>query len=363
MEFIKTFLVRGALFMASAAVLLTASQGVSQTLRLNPIKPTVGPTAQTVTITDEQQAILAVRQVKPAVVSVVGSVGLADFAPGSVDTSFGTGFIIESNGYIITNNHVVDDPKAEYNVILLDGQRFPARVVGFDSYYDIALLKIEAVNLATVPLGNSDALETGQTVFAIGNSLGKYQHTVSKGVVSGLGRSISPGTQSDPKPRLQNLIQTDAAINPGNSGGPLVNMSGQVIGMNTAVDRDGEGVGFAIPVNVFKESIQQMKSSGKVSRPYIGLNFVTITRSVQATQRLTQSQGAYVITVVAGSPAARAGIQPNDIIIAIDRQTLSERTELDQVIQRYQAGNQVMITLLRAGKELQLPVILGEYTK
>lgn len=313
-------------------------------------KPTVN--------SDEHQGILAVRSVKAAVVSVVGTTQEV-LAP--VDSSAGSGFIISNDGYIVTNSHVVQDAQAQYSVIFIDGKKFPVRVVGVDKLTDIALLKIEANGLATVKFGNSDSLETGQSVFAIGNSLGKYQNSVTRGVVSGLGRDVSIGSVNDPRPRFQNLIQTDASINPGNSGGPLVNLSGEVIGMNTLIDPSGRGLGFAIPVNSIKQSVEQIRSTGKTTRPYLGVNFVTINPTVKALKGLPVDNGALVVAVVVGSSAFNAGIVAGDIILQISSEVITAQNEMDKIIAKYQAGNQVMLKIIRGGQNLDFPVILGEY--
>src|SRR3989344_3597028 len=234
--------------------LFVSGVAVSQSIKLNPIKPGQKLIAQ---ISDEQQAILAVRKAKASVVSIEGFkslLGNGNSTP-TVEPTNGSGFIYSADGLVVSNSHVVQDPLAEYTVVLANGSKYPAKVLGLDKFNDVAVLKIEAKNLPASALANSDDLETGQSVFAIGNSLGIYQNTVTRGVISGLGRMVSVGTPQDAKPRFQNLIQTDAAINPGNSGGPLVNFLGEVIGINTAIDRTGEGVAFAVPVNLVKSSV------------------------------------------------------------------------------------------------------------
>lgn len=307
---------------------------------------------------DETRAIQAVRNTKISVVNIVGSreSGL------QVDAVYGTGYIVESNGYIISNSHVVESKNLDYRVQLFTGEEFPARVIGIDKYFDIAVLKIESKNLATVKLGNSDSLETGQTVFAIGNSLGKYQNTVTRGVVSGLNRNISIGTRQNPAPRLQNLIQTDASINPGNSGGPLINIYGEVIGMNTVIDTEGQGLGFAIPINVIKDAYNQLKTLGKVPHPYLGISFETIDKNLKFTENLVVDQGALVVNLDPQGPAAKAGLKIRDVIIAINGEVLTTKNELDVLMQRkYQAGNQVLLRVKRGGEVLDFTIILGEY--
>lgn len=344
-------------------VLFFADQGISQNIKFNPIKPVSQKVEQ---FSDEQQAILAVRKAKASVVNIMGYTTRVNSGglPTSVDTTLGTGFVIDSEGLIVTNSHLASQTNIEILVVLADGTEYPATVLGLDKFNDVALLKIEARNLPAAQLGDADTLETGQTVFAIGNSLGKYQFSVTKGVVSGLGRLVdSPSANpSDPQPRLYNLIQTDAAINPGNSGGPLVDLEGRVIGITTIIDRNGEALGFAVPINVVKESVNQLKTLGKVSKPYFGVSFLTVNRAVQIQNGLPVANGALVTAVAPNSPAAQVGILPGDVIIKINDSKLNLVNELDAVLQRFKAGNQVFVTLLRNGEELYLPVILGDYS-
>jgi S1-C subfamily serine protease len=340
------------------AMIAVSAQAVGQNLKLNPIKP-----GSNKAITDEQQAILAVRKIKASVVNIIGDIKPTQgeaikLQAGEVS---GTGFIWSKDGYIVTNQHVVENEQGQFSAVFSDGTSFPAKVIGRDKYSDVALLKIEANNLTPAVLGDSNGLETGQSVFAIGNSVGKYQNTVTRGVVSGLSRAISVNAQGTSAPRLQNLIQTDASINPGNSGGPLINMAGEVVGMNTAIDTTAQGIGFAVPVNVVKASVEQIRTLGKVSHPYLGVSFLSLTKSIQEWNGLPLNEGAFISEVVAKGPAFFAGIKPGDIITAVDRQKITQYNELDSMLLKYQAGNQILVSLLRDGQNLDLPVILGEY--
>jgi S1-C subfamily serine protease len=211
--------------------------------------------------------------------------------------------------------------------------------------------------MATVRFGNSDALETGQSVFAIGDALGKYQHTVTRGVVSGLERDVSVDSS---RPRYKNLIETDATINQGNSGGPLINMSGEVIGMTTLLEQ-GSGLGFAIPSNYIQSTLEQLKSLGKATRPYLGVSYTRVDQAVKAVAGLSASAGAYVQSVTGGSPAANAGVRPGDVITHINGEALAPVQELDKLLIRFASGTQILLHINRAGQELDLPVILGEY--
>ncbi len=303
---------------------------------------------------DEQQGIMAVRIAKAAVVSILGSnEGVISSSTTSIslqpiNTIAGTGFIVDANGIIVSNNHVVWDSTLNYTVTLADGTQYPAKVLALDKYDDIAILKIEASGLPVVKLGDSSALETGQTVFAIGNSLGKYQDTVTRGVVSGLGRAIAvPSADGSFGPRLQNLIQTDAAISPGNSGGPLINMSGSVVGMNTLYDSEGSSLGFAIPINTIKSAVSQLQTYGKVQKSYLGVRFQS------------EADGAHVASIVDGSPAALAGLKVGDVITAINHEKITASNELDTVASKYTPGTQVLITYMRGAEQNDAAVVFG----
>ncbi len=341
-------------------VVFVVQTGVAQNIKFSPIKPQA---KQNALLTDEQQGILAVRKAKASVVNIVGRKN--DIGPGKVisgiDITNGTGIVWSADGYIVSNSHVVEDVAFEYEVVFADGSSYPAKVVGKDKYNDVALLKIERSGLTSATVGDSDALETGQTVFAIGNSLGKYQNTVSRGVVSGLGRAIDIGSEAKPLPRLQNLIQTDAAINLGNSGGPLVNMAGEVVGMNTLIENDAASIGFSVPINTVKKSVEQLKNFGKASRPYMGIQYQTITPEARVLYGFSASNGAAVSIVAKNSPAQKAGLKDGDIILEINREVLSAQNELDKILTKYQAGDQILLKVLRGKNTLELLLILEEY--
>jgi serine protease Do len=342
-----------------------AAQGIAQDIKFNAIKPT----ASSANLTDEQQGILAVRKAKASVVDIIGTASASSTSASAAtspsieaipnESVAGTGFIIDSSGLIVTNNHVIDSPGLSYSVILADGTTYPATIMGTDKFDDIALIKINATGLTAATLGNSDNLETGQTVFAIGNALGQYQDTVTRGVVSGLSRAVNE-TGDSTAPTTHNWIQTDAAINLGNSGGPLIDLDGDVIGMDTLIDSEGNSLGFAIPINAIKDAISQLKTFGTVSRPYLGVEFENIDQELQQQNNLPVSNGALIETVIGGSPADLAGLQPNDIITAVNNIKLNQTSQLDQVIQTYEAGSQVTLKVSRNGQTLDLPVVLGE---
>ncbi|MDE2312168.1 MAG: trypsin-like peptidase domain-containing protein [Patescibacteria group bacterium] len=342
---------------------VTALPGMAQKIQLNPIKPAVNQA-----LTDEQQGILAVRSVKPAVVNLIGTpqgapatFGGDSPQPDSQENGVeGTGFLIDSSGLVVTNNHVVQDDNLKYTVTFADGSQYEAKILGHDKYDDVALLKIDGRDFPAVKFGDSATLETGQTVFAIGNSLGQYQNSVTRGVVSGLGRTLDAVDQTSPLPRLQQLIQTDAAINPGNSGGPLIDLAGEVIGINTMIDMRGSGVGFAVPANVVKDVVSQIQMFGKVSHPYFGVGFVTASKD-QMFGKPALSQGAYVEEVSPDSPAASAGLKVGDVIVAINHEVLTQVNELDTVIAKYRAGDQILVSFVRDGKNYDIPLILSEF--
>jgi len=349
-------------------IMLVAGQAFSQSIKFNSIKPV----AQTA-LTDEQQGILAMRTAKASVVDIIGiplqtppantsvdSIGLSP--SGSQDEVFGTGFVLTADGKIVSNNHVVGDATMKYYVILSDGTQYPATILYQDKYDDVALLKINAQNLTPAKLGDSGALETGQTVFAIGDSLGQYQYTVTRGVISALGRSVDEGNSGSVQDnvRLHNLIQTDASINPGNSGGPLVNLAGEVVGMNTLIDTSGSGLGFAVAINTIKDAVHQLDIFGKVSRPYLGIQFESIDPLIQRDKQLPVNSGALVDSVVAGSPAQSGGIMPGDIILAVNGLPLSQNRALDDALQSFYAGSQITLKVLRGSQNLELSVILGQ---
>ncbi len=282
----------------------------------------------------------------------------------------GTGFIITSDGLILTNKHVVSDANSTYTVVMTDGKIYDAKVQSTDPYNDLAVIKIEARNLPVVELGDSDQLQVGQWVVAVGNALGKFQNTVTSGVVSAKGRSIqaSDSNSGQNSENLSNLLQTDTAINPGNSGGPLVNLKGQVIGINTAVASNAQGIGFAIPINAAKSAIESIKKSGKIIRPYLGVRYVQLTPDISKQNNLSVEQGALIargssladFAVVPGSPADRAGIVENDIITEVNGEKIDQDHNLVGLIQQYQVGEEVEVKLISKGKEKNVKVKLEE---
>lgn len=275
--------------------------------------------------------------------------------PQQIKNATGTGFIIDSNGYILTNQHVIDGAKNIKVTLQGKDNPFNATVVGKDYELDLAILKIDASNLQTVPMGDSDIMRPGDSVIAIGNPLG-LDHTVTTGVVSAKGRPITIQDRN-----YKNLIQTDAAINPGNSGGPLINIQGQVIAINTAISTDGQGIGFAIPINTAKSIMQELMTSGKVIRPYLGISMADITPEVASQLQISQNtKGTVIAKVLTNSPAAQAGVKYMDVMVSIDGNQVSNGVQVQDYIQKQQVGQTVKLGILRNNQSLTISVTLKE---
>lgn len=280
----------------------------------------------------------------------------------------GSGFLVTENGLIVTNKHVVEDTRAEYTVVMNDGKEYPADVVARDPVQDIAIIKIEGSGFPIMALGDSDQMKIGQTVVAIGNSLGEFSNSVSKGIISGLQRSLTAGSASGRSEQLTNIIQTDAAINPGNSGGPLLNINGEVIGVNVAVAQGAENVGFAIPVNQFKRIITQVKDTGKISSPFLGVRYVIVDEELKEANNLDFDYGAIVVrgekisdlAVVPGSPADKAGIVENDIILEIDGEKIDAKNPVANIISNYDIGEEITLKVWHRGEMREVKTRLEE---
>jgi S1-C subfamily serine protease len=279
----------------------------------------------------------------------------------------GTGFIISEDGMILTNAHVVADEEADYTVLTNDGQKYKAKVLARDTLRDLAIIKVEnKKNFRTLKLGDSDALQIGQTVIAIGNALGEYRNTVSVGVISGLGRQVTAqGGQTIVT--LEDVIQTDAAINRGNSGGPLLNLKGEVIGVNFALAEPAQNIGFAIPINKAKKTIEQVKTLGKVVYPFLGVRYVLIDEKIQKENNLPVNYGAWVQkgdqgepAIFPGSAAQKAGLQEGDIILEFNGQKITKNNSLAELILEKNPGDKVTLKILRGEKEFSVEVILDE---
>jgi len=283
----------------------------------------------------------------------------------------GSGFIVSKDGYVLTCNHVVEDFEADYTVILEPEKRYKAKVMSRDPLTDTAVLKIEGGNnLPFLKLGNSDNVELGETVLAVGNPLGEFEDTLSMGIVSGLSRKITAysGTPTTSKATsLRGLIQTDAAINPGNSGGPLVNMAGEAIGINTAMVMGAENIGFALPINYIKEDLAEVKLEGRVKRAYLGIKYVLLNEQIAKANKIDCNLGALVVremfgepAVAKGSSADKAGVKEYDIILEINGKKITQDNTLNDAIAQCAIGENIHILVLRNGEEFSLETVLKE---
>lgn len=318
--------------------------------------------------TSQEEAIIkVVKEVSPAVVSIM---------KGEIEG--GTGFIVSEDGMILTNKHVVLDEEAEYTVFTNDGRKFSAKVLAQDPIQDLAVLGIEQEktvdgngefvleSFPTVKLGDSDKLESGQTVIAIGNALGEFRNTVSVGVISGLGRKITASGGGFVE-ILEDVIQTDAAINKGNSGGPLLNLRGEVVGINTAMALEAQSIGFAIPINKAKKDIEQVKTIGKIVYPFLGIRYVLISEKIKEENDLPVDYGAFVIDGEPGEPAIwpdsaaeKAGLKEGDIVLEFNDEKITTENTLAKIIVKYNPGDEIVLKILRGTKEISVEVTLDE---
>ena len=319
-------------------------------------------------ITQEEEVIAnVVEKVAPSVVSIVTSSQTTSFYGGVQEQSgAGSGIVVSADGYVLTNKHVVEGVNT-VDVVMHDGTTHKdVKVLGSDPLNDIAFLKIDGVkDLAAAELGDSSSVRVGQKVMAIGNSLGQYQNTVTSGIVSGTGRPIS-AQAGDQVEHLTDLIQTDAAINPGNSGGPLLNHSGQVVGVNTAIVEDAQGIGFAIPINATKGVLKGVLEGKGVQRAYLGVTYVSLTATAAEEYGLSVKRGGYVYNgnesaVVAESPAARAGVQNKDIITKVGGLEVGAKGDVGSLVAEYAPGDTIELTLLRGDQTLTVKVTLATY--
>lgn len=322
-------------------------------------------------ILEESNAIIdATNKVAPAVVSIMTKQTYQDVFGRTYEASgAGTGFIITNDGLVLTNKHVASDTNITYTVVTADGKSYDAKIQSVDPYNDIAVLKIDAKNLPVVELGDSSQMEVGQWVVAIGNSLGQYHNSVTAGIISAKNRQVTASDSSGQSAeQLDGLLQTDAAINSGNSGGPLLNLKGQVVGINTAVAANAQGIGFAIPINSAKKAIDSIKETGRIIRPYVGVRYVAITKDIAEQNKLSVDYGALIVkgnsygqvAVVPGSPADKAGIKENDIILEINGEKIDDNNSLVSLIQQYNVGDTVEFKVLSGGKEKTVKVTLEE---
>jgi len=329
----------------------------------------------------EDKIIKVVKDVSPSVVSVVVIKEVPvyssyDFFWGipvvqgteKKQVGAGSGFIVSSDGLIVTNKHVVEDTKAEYVIITNDDEEYSVNFLARDPVQDIAILKIQSnEQFKAIKLGSASSIQIGQTAIAIGNALGELKNTVSVGVISGLGRTVTASGQ-DSTEVLEDIIQTDAAINPGNSGGPLLNLSGEVIGINTAAS-SGENIGFAIYIDKAIRDIEQVKTIGKISYPFLGIRYVLIDEDIAKDKKLSVDYGALImrgsnysdVAITPNSPAEKAGLKENDIVLELEGEKITKNNSLAKIILKYNPGDTVSLKILRNNLETIINVVLGEW--
>jgi len=282
----------------------------------------------------------------------------------------GTGFFVRADGLIITNKHVVERDDVDYTVVTNDGKKHPARVLARDPVNDLALISIAGKDFPVLALGDSGKVKLGQTVIAVGNALGQFSNTVSKGIISGLSRSIVAGDGYSGSETLTGVIQTDAAINPGNSGGPLLNLSGEVIAINTAIAGGAQNIGFALPIKIAKHLVDQYLAKGKISYPFLGVRYIIITPEFAKKETLPFEYGALILrgqstrdlAVVPGSPADKAGLTENDIILEINGAKITADNPVDKIIASFEIGQEITLKVYSKGKTKDVVVKLGERT-
>ena len=360
-------LLAAALASGGTVVALSATGAFQQSAQ--PASSPVGATVsarQPVTI-DEDSAIIDVAALAgPAVVKITTSASAASEFGSIPETGVGSGVIYNPSGWILTNRHVVEGGNA-LSVELKDGRVFPGEIYGIDTLTDLAIVKIEGPDLPTASLGDSDSLEVGQLVIAIGSPLGTYSNTVTSGIVSAKGRSIAAEGSTVP---LNNLIQTDAAINPGNSGGPLLDAAGNVVGINTAIARDSTGIGFSIPINIAKPIMDQAVAGEELARPYLGVRYEPVTVALAKENDLPVEHGALLRPGTAADGSQRPAVEPNgpaevgglkdgDIILSVDGQVIDDEHPLDATLSQHAPGRAVSVEVQRGNQTVTLEVTLG----
>lgn len=325
---------------------------------------------------EESVVIDAVKKVGPSVVTIVEDLPAAsqepfNFGPFSIfgfgepsiqdpqPRNIGSGFVVSNDGLIVTNKHVVSDTSAKYQILTSSDKTYNVEKIYRDPLNDIAVLKISAPGLRSVELGDSSNLQVGQFVIAIGTALGQFRNTVTTGVISGLGRGISAGNPYEGfAEKLDNVIQTDAAINPGNSGGPLLNSSSQVIGVNTAIASTGQNIGFALPINMIKTSLDNFNKGGAFDRPYLGVSYRILDKEIATLNDMPS--GAYVDSVVPLSPADKAGVRRGDIILELNGKRIEkDKFELSTGVSQNKVGDKITLKVWREGKIIEISVVLG----
>lgn len=344
-------------------------------------------------IEEESATISVVDQVAPSVVSIVikvprssiqGSGNVFDYFDSRffdqvpltdeeknelVEVGGGTGFFMSADGYIVTNRHVVSEDGATYTIVTNDGAELPATVVAEDAFLDIAVLDISGDGYPVAALGDSDRIRIGQTVIAIGNTLSEYRNTVTKGVVSGINRRVLAGDDFGADEVIERAIQTDAAINPGNSGGPLINLLGEVIGINTAVSFEGQSIGFALPINDVKKIVDDIEQYGRIVRPWLGVRYIPVDADIAKSEGLPYEYGVLLVggdselepAIVPDSPAQAAGLQAGDVILSVNGTDLTEDHSLGAMVSTFEPGQVILLKVARGEQVFSLNVTLAEF--
>ncbi len=280
----------------------------------------------------------------------------------------GSGFIVTEDGLVLTNKHVVSDKTADYTVLTNDGNKYTAKVLALDPVQDLAIIKIQSdKKFPAIKIGDSSGIQIGQGAIAIGNALGQFSNTVSVGVVSGLGRTVSASGGQGFSEKLEGIIQTDAAINPGNSGGPLINLKGEVIGINTAMADGAQSIGFAIPINIAKKDIDQIIKTNKITYPFLGVRYVLVDEKIKQKYHLPVDYGALVLkgsngepALVEGSAAQKAGVKEKDVLLEFNGEKITQDNSLEKIVIKYNPGDNADIKILRDGKETHINFVIGE---
>lgn len=348
-------------------------------------------TKQTLSVQEDSATVDVVKQASQAVVSIIVSkdyskiygdqptspfnnffgfpITQPQVPQGQQEIGGGSGFIVSADGLIVTNKHVVDDDQATYAVVMNDGKKYDATVVAKDPTNDVAIIRIEAKDLPTLTFANSDDVQIGQTVIAIGNALGQYRNTVTKGIVSGKARTITAGDGTGQSETLEDVFQIDAAINSGNSGGPLLDLSGHVVAINTAVSQEGQLIGFSIPANVVKRDLDSVQKDGKITRAYLGVRYIVITKAMADQDKLPVENGALIkpasdqsAAVVPGSPADKAGLVENDIILSVNGTDITADRSLAGLLGKYNPGETITLKVYHKGETKEFSVVLEERT-
>jgi serine protease Do len=342
---------------------------------------TATPRITELTVEEDSATVKVIEESLPSVVSIVQSKDLSQRPVSPLDELFGfstpqpeglqevsrgTGFIVQSDGMIVTNKHVVSDAEAEYTVILNDEREFSAKVLALDPTNDVAFIDIEGDDYETLALGDSDKVKIGQTVIAIGDPL-SFRNSATKGIISGKSRTITASNGQGQAETLEDIFQTDAAINPGNSGGPLIDLAGAVVAVNTAVSQEGQLIGFAIPINVIKRDLESVKKDGKIVRPFLGVRYVLVTKEYAKRNNLKVEHGALIqkganndAAVVPGSPADKAGLEENDIILEVEGKKITSERSLVGLLSENKPGDVIKMKVLHDGEEKAIDVTLEE---